>query len=272
LPAYIISGEDRRVGRLVVAVVLGACAFRHGRLGADGAAEPDAAVDVSTDAAGARVTSGLIAFYDFSEASGSIAHDTSAVSPALDLKLPAAGVSWLPGAIRFDQASIVSSSDIASKLATRCNATGEVTTEAWLVYGTLPGWSRIIAYSATGDVGNFAMTSDPTTIGFDLTTSALVYDRTTMAVFTTAPPPGLHHMVNVRDATGDKRIYLDNTLVIDAMQGGDFSSWNATYVLSIGNTPAMDRAFYGEVHLVAIYERALTAAEVAINFAAGADP
>jgi hypothetical protein len=256
----------------MLAVMLTACTFRHGQVGADAAREPDAAVDAPVDAAPARVTSGLIAFYDFAEGSGASARDTSGVAPAIDLDVPATGVSWLRGAIRFDQAAIVASSGYATKLATLCNASNEVTTEAWIAYGTLPGWSRIIAYSATGDVGNFAMTSDPTTIGFDLTTSTLTYDRTTMAVFATAPPAGLHHMVNVRDSTGDKRIYLDNTLVIDASQTGDFSSWTVTYVLSIGNTPALDRPFYGEVHLVAIYDRALTAAEIATNFAAGADP
>ena len=41
---------------------------------------------------------------------------------------------------------------------------------------------------------------------------------------------------------------------------------------TIGNTPAMDRAFLGEVHLVAIYDRALGAGEVAQNRMAGADP
>jgi hypothetical protein len=60
--------------------------------------------------------------------------------------------------------------------------------------------------------------------------------------------------------------------VITSDQGGTFSTWNALYELSIGNTPLSDRPFYGAVHLVAIYDRALTDADVAQNFAAGADP
>ena len=262
-----------RVALLVV--VLGACGFREGRAAISSSdAAPDASPDgevIPQDLAPARVSSGLIALYTFAEGTGTIAHDTSGVAPALDLTLPGTGVSWTSGAISFDSAAIVTSSGAATKLATRCNASGEVTTEAWIVYGAVTAWTRIIAYSANADTGNVAMTSDPTTIGFDLTTSTAVYDRTTMAVYSTTPPPGLHHLVDVRDAAGDKRIYLDNVLVIDAAQTGDFGNWNATYAFSLGNTPALDRPFYGELHLVAIYDRALTAAEVAQNFAAGAD-
>lgn len=56
------------------------------------------------------------------------------------------------------------------------------------------------------------------------------------------------------------------------MQGGDSSAWDPTYLLAVGNTPALDRPWYGDVHLVAIHDRPLTAAEIAQNHAAGADP
>jgi hypothetical protein len=54
--------------------------------------------------------------------------------------------------------------------------------------------------------------------------------------------------------------------------GGDFSTWDDTFRLALGNTAVRDRAFVGELHLAAIYARALSAAEVKQNFDAGPDP
>lgn len=97
-----------RVALLVV--VLGACGFREGRAAISSSdAAPDASPDgevIPQDLAPARVSSGLIALYTFAEGTGTIAHDTSGVSPALDLTLPGTGVSWTSGAISFDSAAI----------------------------------------------------------------------------------------------------------------------------------------------------------------------
>lgn len=46
------------------------------------------------------------------------------------------------------------------------------------------------------------------------------------------------------------------------MIGGDFSNWNHTYRLSLGNTVIGDRPWLGTYHRVALYNRALSPAEV----------
>jgi len=246
----------------------------EGGVDLDAGGSTDAKFDVSLDGKPPRerVTSGLIALYELEENGGTTVKDTSGFAPAVDLDRPASGTSWMKGALRFSGASIVRSAAGATKIATRCSATNEVTIEAWYRYGALGDWSRIVAMSSNNGVGNVAMTSNPLTLGFDLRSTADLYLRTTKDAFPNGLPQAIVHLVEVRTAAGAKRVYLDNKLFIDETQTGTFGNWDVTLPLSIGNTPAMDRQFYGDVHLVAIYDRALTAQEIAKNYAAGADP
>jgi hypothetical protein len=49
--------------------------------------------------------------------------------------------------------------------------------------------------------------------------------------------------------------------------------WITSHPLELFNTDALDRPMFpGELHLVAIYSRALGAAEVAVNYATGPNP
>ncbi len=49
----------------------------------------------------------------------------------------------------------------------------------------------------------------------------------------------------------------------------DFSNWDSSFQLQLGNEGSLDRPWRGEIHLVAIYDRALTAQEVWTNYTAG---
>lgn len=170
--------------------------------------------------------------------------------------------------MRFTQPARIGSTGPAKKIYEQCRGTNELTLEAWITYGALPAFCRILALGADQGTGNAALTSDPTVVGFDLRTSTAAYQRDTITAFPSTPT-GRKHLVATRNAAGEKRIYVDGALSHTASQGGDFSTWEPTYVLSIGNTPANDRPFYGEIHLAAVYARALTQAEVTQNFAAG---
>ncbi len=52
----------------------------------------------------------------------------------------------------------------------------------------------------------------------------------------------------------------------------DFRTWDPTYHLLLGNEGTMNRAWRGEFHLVAVYDRPLTPEEVSQNFSAGPSP
>jgi hypothetical protein len=50
---------------------------------------------------------------------------------------------------------------------------------------------------------------------------------------------------------------------------GDLSNWDSGYVFALGNELTGDRGWLGSFDVVAIYSRALSAAEVEQNFAVG---
>jgi len=100
------------------------------------------------------------------------------------------------------------------------------------------------------------------------------------------------HVVMTRTATGTESLYYN--IVGDAFgnvvsrevpstligggggttAGGDpgATDWNPDYALALGDeTNVAERKWAGDFHLVAIYNRALTAAEVELNFSAGPD-
>ena len=50
--------------------------------------------------------------------------------------------------------------------------------------------------------------------------------------------------------------------------GGDFSNWNDSYLLALGNELTGDRPWLGEFQLVAIFDQALNQSEVEQTFTA----
>jgi VanZ family protein len=78
----------------------------------------------------------------------------------------------------------------------------------------------------------------------------------------------LEHLV-VTYADGVQRIYVQGRLVDATRFDGRLTGWDRAYPLVVGNETTRDRPFLGDVPLVAVYDRALSASEVAANAAAG---
>ena len=78
----------------------------------------------------------------------------------------------------------------------------------------------------------------------------------------------LEHLV-VTYADGVQRIYVQGRLVDATRFAGRLTGWDRRYPLVVGNEATRDRPFLGDVSLVAVYDRALSASEVAANAAAG---
>jgi hypothetical protein len=68
-----------------------------------------------------------------------------------------------------------------------------------------------------------------------------------------------------RDAQGVANLYVDGNLMLTKMVTGDLSNWD-DYGFALGNELTGDRPWLGEIHLVAIFDRALLADEVMKNF------
>jgi hypothetical protein len=84
-------------------------------------------------------------------------------------------------------------------------------------------------------------------------------------------PPRRLHLVFSRDLDGETAIWVNGVKKNGAWLGGDFSTWVADTHFALGNESTGDFGWRGTFHHVAIYDRALTAAEIACGPGA-ADP
>lgn len=77
------------------------------------------------------------------------------------------------------------------------------------------------------------------------------------------------HVAYTRNADGEARLYVNGEEVARGKIGGDFSAWDADLRLALGDEFAGGRGWLGTYHGVALYNRALSAAEIADHQAAG---
>jgi hypothetical protein len=79
----------------------------------------------------------------------------------------------------------------------------------------------------------------------------------------------VQHLVHTYDGAVE-RLYIDGVQQPETVAlAGDYGNWDATELFSIGNMVGLDKPFIGEVYLVAVYNRALSGAEVQQNYQAG---
>jgi len=110
----------------------------------------------------------------------------------------------------------------------------------------------------------------------DFFTSILWWELHPDNDFFQIPPIGsvkaeLTHVVYTRDTSGRATIFLDGVQEATAEVPGNLSNWDGDYRLALSNELTRDRHWLGELHLVAIYSRALSEQQVKRNFQAGAD-
>jgi PKD repeat protein len=235
---------------------------------------------VSTYEPGSRVTDDLQVLYTFQEGSGTTVRDVSEVGTPLDLTIAdETAVSWLSGGgLAIDASTIVASSGAATKVIDAAQDTDQLTIEAWVepANTTQDGPARIVTLSANPSYRNFTLgqgrwgSYPPDAYDVRLRTT----DTSNNGTPSLTSPAGsltteLGHVVYTRDAAGVARIYVDGVQVVDGTVGGDFSNWSSSYRLGLANELAQDRPWLGELHLVAIYNRALTPDEVSQNYNAG---
>lgn len=227
-----------------------------------------------------RASAGLVALYHFEEGSGTVVHDTSGFGAPLDLSIPSANaVHWGPGTLTVDSPTIVQSVDVATSRITALTSSGAFTFEAWIAPQGLP-------LTRPGHVGGITKGRFSTDFGLyagehGALSAYQMRVRTTATSNAGTPalitPNGavaarLTHVVYVREANGTARIYVDNVAVATQTGAAAISNFSTTYRMMLAGVPDDTDPFLGTYHLVALYSRALSAAEVAQNFAQGADP
>jgi hypothetical protein len=220
---------------------------------------------------------GAIVLYDFDEGVDATVHDVSVIGAPLDLTVSDMGaVSWLPGGgLSVDSPVVIGSGVAADKVIGAVQASQEITIEAWVTPADTVqfGPARIAALSLNGypGGGNFVLGQSASSYETRLRTTA----TNQYGIPSLASPAGtltttLTHVVYTRDDTGATTLYVDGFLEATGAVGGSFASWG-NYVLTLANEPTGDRAWLGELHLVAVYDWALSQAQAQQNHAAGPD-
>lgn len=222
-----------------------------------------------------RVSEGLVSIYGFDEVEGSQVGD-SVGDIDLTISDPDA-VTWLDGALRIDTPTTIGSSTPPTAMIDAATTTGELSVEAWIETDNLDqsGPARIVSISGDTQNRNFTVgqgvhNSDGNFLDVRLRST----DTSDNGEPSLASPDGilttrLTHIVATRSADGTTRLYFDGVLQSTGAAGGDLSNWDDSYRLLIGNEATGDRPWVGTLHMVALYGRALTDAEVAQNFNAG---
>ncbi len=228
-----------------------------------------------TAPAGDRTSNGLIVLYEFDEAAGATVTDTSGFRTPLNLAVQdSSRVSWLPGALSIDSGTLISSASSAGKIADAVGASGEITVEAWIRPENLTqsGPARIVSISA--DPWNRNLTFGQLKQAFDVrlrTTGTSLNGTPSTATDSDTVSTELTHVVYTRSASGETTVYVDGVVVAADTVKGDLSNWADGYRLAIGNEFSGDRPWLGELYLVALFDRALSASEIKQNFGAGSE-
>ncbi len=224
-----------------------------------------------------RVNEGLQALYTFSEGEGTTIFDRSGSEPALNLNIPTPQnpnnqpVRWIDGGLQIEQRSLIATAAPASRLTEAAQATNELTIEAWVrpANTTQDGPARIVTLSQNERQRNFTMAQENDQYVVRLRTSETNVNGTTRALQGgSVTTDRVSHLVYTRTANGTAILYLDGAEVDRNTVEGDFSNWDNDYRLALADEFGSNRAWLGTMHLIAIYNRALSAEEVALNYAA----
>lgn len=231
--------------------------------------------EYGTSAADSRSMNGLLALYDFSESEGSRVNDLSNSGRPLHLVISDPGsVEWLDGALRILQPAVIRSEEVATGLNAALRFTGELTIEAWIRPAKVDqsGPARVVTLSKTGSERNFTLGQDGARWDFRLRTTRTTGNGTpSVSSHNNAVRANLTHVVYSRDRNGQARIFVDGVQSTQQRVDGDFSNWDNTYHLGLANELSGDRSWLGDLHLVAIYNRALASVEIENHFKIGAD-
>lgn len=243
----------------------------------------------TADLHGQRVPIGLLNYYEFNEGSGDMVTDTSGFGDPMDMMiLDPANTAWGNGFLTINSPTQIFSPDAATKIFNAVTASEEITVEAWVLpaNNTATGPARLVNLSSPVPADsptnrNFTLGQDTENIQWRFRTTVTGANGVNPAPNTNVSgpavlsPPELIHVVATRAADGTSLVYVDGELRSDpsVMQGGNTSNWDPSYQLSLAHEfqdPTIDnRAFLGEYHLVAIYDRALSESAIGLNFSAG---
>ena len=228
----------------------------------------------TTDSTPPRVSAGLVVLYDFADFGAEIP-DVSGVVPLMPLAVEGSGFIPTATGLRKTEADSILrhvAGAQSSKLHVACQATNEITVEAWVsseLAEEVP--SRVVTYSVNGTSRNFTLgLRDGVGVTWRLRVDD-AYNGLPEVVAATPFAPGPTHIVVTHGSDGSEVVYVDGVVVQTLARPGSFAMWDPEggHAFALGDELHLQRPWYGEYHLVAAYDRALLASEVGQNFDAG---
>lgn len=230
---------------------------------------------------GERYEGNLIAFYGFTEGAGSLAFDTSGVSPAINLQI--ANAEWMGShGLVMDGSRLIADRDSSRKLfdeiADPGDGTGQYTVEMWVNNANVTQENaRIVSYVRNGGDRNFsvhqqeyqyAVRNRSTAEGSGLDgRQELITDPDDQDAQET-----LQHVVVTYNRLFGRRVYVDARFTgdDDPIRGGRLWNWNPDAQLVVGsNRSGNDNFWRGQIRMLAIYKQALSDSQIRKNFLAG---
>ncbi|MBA2115143.1 DUF1592 domain-containing protein [Bremerella alba] len=215
-------------------------------------------------------SSGVLAFYDFSEGSGDVVHDRSRNDSSLYLKIQSPeSVRWTSNGLVVHKSTRIFTTEPPRPMTAALRKTNEITIEAWITPQNLQqnGPARIVTFSRDTSNRNFTLGQEKKKYDARLRTKKT--DRNGLpAVGSDAGQVKTQrtHVVYTKDQQGLARLYIDGQPAGERKGLGDFSNWDGEMVFGLANEVTGDRPWLGTLHSVAIYDRAFDAEEVGVQY------
>lgn len=220
-----------------------------------------------------RVVDGLQVLYTFEALVKGVFPDRAGVGEGIDLRIDKPlGVRFQAGRMGLDGPVVIASDGPAKRLTQALRQAQQFSLEVWITPADAEqtGPARIVSLSLDTSKRSLALVQEKGHYELRLRTST-TSDNGTPA---TPTPDGtaIHrqtHLVATRTPDGVVRLSLDGKEVATNTVAGDMNRWPDDCRLVVGNEVSGDRPWRGEIALVALYSKALSADEIARNFAAG---
>jgi len=223
---------------------------------------------------GGRFEANQIAFYQFKTGSGAIAYDTSGVEPAANLSLQG-DISWVTGwGIQINSGRGQASTQNSAKLAQLIGATGELSVEAWVVPANVvqEGPAAIVSYAGSNTERNFTLGQSQ--YNYNYLQRSVASNFAGMPALSTPDADEvlqatLQHVVLTQDPVNGRRIYVNGVDTGVRETASAIRNWDSTYALIVGNEANGNRQWQGTMRLLALHNKALTAAQIKQNYEVG---
>lgn len=218
-----------------------------------------------------RADDAVVALFTFDEGTGEVTTDTSGVGAPITLQIE--DMEWVEGGgLRNVTGKAEASVADSTKLYDMIMPANEYTVEAWVIpdNNAQDGPARIASYSQDTQARNFTMGQNA--IYYQLRNRSSGTDENGAPALEALDPEvdtALTYLAMTFDGDNGRRIYINGQLSIEEGVAGNSLDWLDDQRLVLGNEVTGDRPWAGVIRLVAIHNKALTAAEVQQNFDAG---